>query len=487
MEMEISKLIVPTYRLKDVGNTVVDYSENLDKYGHSIDIFVIDDSSLDVSKRDFHILSEKSKNASSKNNFYYVGPKEKAHFLSLLESNLGEKGGLFRNMFRPSYGGNRNFVMVYTLGEMFASVDDDMRPHGLFFKNRAELSENELLFGSYIDKRDPENKIEKKSFDFIGSFLKVLGKTSAEIDRDSYMWGKYVLDNSMDLFTNCSKGISLENRLVLDGSAFDVPFDAKVVVAQSYRSGSADVDTVDYINDFLIDPHYVFVNDMSLRYVLHGIRPCITSQNWRFDTGVSAFDNSLGLPPYFPTDLRFEDFIFRLWLQKENLLSAHADSVQTHYRNPYMRNSLAKDFLKEEVSNYLKNKLRERVVSIHDTFVTFNNHIAVDKKEAIEILQKARKLYEKSIFRSADVIKNLEDNEHMTCEKKSNHFIGFARDLYDEFCGFEEKSFHARLQEYVSSEMDIIIKTMDVWPSVLEFSFDLKKKGSLPFVKINQV
>jgi len=34
-----------------------------------------------------------------------------------------------RNLFRPSYGGNRNCTLMYTLGGLVISSNDDMRPY----------------------------------------------------------------------------------------------------------------------------------------------------------------------------------------------------------------------------------------------------------------------------------------------------------------------------------------------------------------------
>jgi hypothetical protein len=39
--------------------------------------------------------------------------------------------GLVKNLFRPSYGGNRNYTLMYTLGGLMVSSDDDMRPYAL--------------------------------------------------------------------------------------------------------------------------------------------------------------------------------------------------------------------------------------------------------------------------------------------------------------------------------------------------------------------
>ena len=39
-----------------------------------------------------------------------------------------------RNLFRPSYGGNRNCALTYTLGALLVSSDDDMRPYALIYR-----------------------------------------------------------------------------------------------------------------------------------------------------------------------------------------------------------------------------------------------------------------------------------------------------------------------------------------------------------------
>ena len=56
------------------------------------------------------------------------------------------------------------------------------------------------------------------------------------------------------------------------------------------------------------------------------------------DCGVAGYDNTFGLPPFFPTRLRFEDYIYRLWVQQDGIAAAHVDAAQNHIRSNYMRN-----------------------------------------------------------------------------------------------------------------------------------------------------
>ena len=74
------------------------------------------------------------------------------------------------------------------------------------------------------------------------------------------------------------------------------------------------------------------------------------------DCGVAGYDNTFGLPPFFPTRLRFEDYIYRLWVQQDGIVAAHVDAAQHHTRSNYMRNPPAAEIFNEEVSNLIKRK-----------------------------------------------------------------------------------------------------------------------------------
>jgi len=121
--------VIPTHRLRDVGATVESYDEHFRKNGHSIDMVVFDDSSAVNQQKYFPLLEQ----TTTQNPLWYVGPQEKEQFLSLLSARLKDRKlePLIRNLFRPSYGGNRNWTLIYTLGEHMISADDDMRPFAL--------------------------------------------------------------------------------------------------------------------------------------------------------------------------------------------------------------------------------------------------------------------------------------------------------------------------------------------------------------------
>ena len=81
------------------------------------------------------------------------------------------------------------------------------------------------------------------------------------------------------------------------------------------------------------------------------------------DCGVAGYDNTFGLPPSFPTRLRFEDYIYRLWVQQDGIAAAHVDAAQNHTKSNYMRNPPAAEIFNEEVSNLLKRKIKATVIA----------------------------------------------------------------------------------------------------------------------------
>ncbi len=90
-----------------------------------------------------------------------------------------------------------------------------------------------------------------------------------------------------------------------------VPDNAIVKMAQTFRSGTNDIDALDYVDMFLADEQQTSLDELTEIYVLVNFRPVLTNKNWRMDCGVAGYDNTFGLPPFFPTWLRFEDYIYR--------------------------------------------------------------------------------------------------------------------------------------------------------------------------------
>ena len=81
--------------------------------------------------------------------------------------------------------------------------------------------------------------------------------------------------------------------------------------------------------------------------------------------GVAGYHESARLAPIFSTGLRFEDYIYRLWIQPDGIFTAHADAVQTHIKNDYIASPLAIEFFNKKL-HMLKKKIRASLVSMDD-------------------------------------------------------------------------------------------------------------------------
>src|SRR6202790_4842784 len=127
-----------------------------------------------------------------------------------------------------------------------------------------------------------------------------------------------------------------------------VPKNSRVKMAQTFRSGTNDIDAVDFLEMFLEDEQQTDLDTLNDVYVLVNFRPAVTKKNWRMDCGVAAYDNTFGLPPFFPPRRRFEDCIYRLWVQQERVAAAHVGAAQNHTKSSYMRNPPAAGIVNEE-------------------------------------------------------------------------------------------------------------------------------------------
>ncbi len=472
-------LVIPTYRLRDVGETVKAYRANFDRFGHGdVPIIVFDDSSSDVYQRDYPSFAQKVPDGT-----FYVGPEEKAAVLDQLVSRLGSVNeGALRAMFRPSYGGNRNWTEIYTLGNLFVSTDDDMRPHGLHHKDQLTLSEEEVLRGTYVPKKDPHHEINRREDDLLRAYLEVLGKRVSELNGE-YKRGSTLRDSATDPLTNVTFGRLEANVVMLADDVLILSPNAHIVTAQTFRSGSADVDAIDYANDFLITPENAFINDMSYRYVLQGFEPCVTKMNWRLDCGVSSYDNREGLPPFLPTRLRFEDYGFRVWLQHPDLAAAHVNAAQTHYKNPYGRDSLARDIWNEEMTTFLKPLLRLGAKELKPTSIDFDVEPRVDKNDAERIVAKGRHYFQETLRRGYEEVNNNARGQQER-DRDARYFAGFASDLYQAFSGFDVAAFQTAMQDTVDTEVRTIQNTMALWPAVLDAVREIKLNGGLPMRRV---
>jgi hypothetical protein len=454
---------IPTNRLRDVAETVSAYDENFWHNGHSVPIIVFDDSSIANHEKYYASLEE----LKTYNEVFYVGPAEKEQFIEIICRRLRDKKleGLVRNLFRPSYGGNRNFSLMYTLGDYLVSSDDDMRPFALIEDSPESLAEGEISRGKLIDKR--ANGHTQRSFDIIQSFRDILGKGAGEAPAN-YERGELLVDSSMDLESNTSLGFVRENALKLQ--AGKVPRSAQVKIAQTFRTGTNDIDAIDYLSMFLEDHSRLDPESLNDTYVLVNFRPCITSKNWRMDCGVAGYDNSHGLPPFFPTRLRFEDYIYRLWIQQPNFVAAHVDSAQTHIKSNYMRSPLAAEIFNEAICGLLKSKIRTTLTRVEEHGIQFDYDGYVSLHDTAELLDQANDLLDR--IRSA-----AEATDH---SDRKDALRLFGESLRRSFYDLEPDFFQQNVSRIVSEEISLIKSALELWPTLLEITYFQKKGRPLP-------
>ncbi len=469
MKTAANIFVVPTYRLRDVDATIEAYDEHFWSNGHSVKMMVFDDSSLANHQKYFSRLEH----TKTVNDLYYVGPKEKEQFLSFLNRKLRDRKlePLVRNLFRPSYGGNRNFTLMYTLGAFMISADDDMRPYALVEGSPESLSHDEISRGRLH--KAGANGYLQKSFDLLTSFKDVLGKRVREVP-GNYESGELVRDTAMELETNVSTEFTTENSLLLQEGP--VSKNAIIKVAQTFRTGTNDIDALDFVSMYLHDEEqsHSELHHFNDVYVLDNFRPVVTNKNWRIDCGVAGYDNRLGLPPFFPTRLRFEDYIYRLWIQQDGVVSAHTDAVQTHIKNNYMRNPLAMDVFNEEICTLLKKKIKGSLISLDDLSIRFSYQGEVTLQDSEEILEKIITIHDR-ILKAASATKNEERRRALTL---------FAENLARSFYGFEPDFFQQNVSRIVDDVVSQIQACLEIWPMLIEICYFHKDKREFPQCRI---
>lgn len=122
-----------------------------------------------------------------------MGPKEKEEFIAYVNSRLRNSRlePLVKNLFRTSYGGNRNYTLMYSLGGLMVSSDDDMRPYSLMGESPESLEDDEISRGRLH--KVGKNGYVRKSFDRMSAFFDVLGKPVSEVP-DNYERGELLVD-----------------------------------------------------------------------------------------------------------------------------------------------------------------------------------------------------------------------------------------------------------------------------------------------------
>jgi hypothetical protein len=276
----------------------------------------------------------------------------------------------------------------------------------------------------------------------------------------------------MDLETNASKGLTREHSLRLQPGP--VPDTSVVKIAQTFRSSTNDIDETDFLEMFLEDEDQTSLDTLSDFYVLVNFRPAVTRMNWRMDCGVAGYDNTFGLPPFFPTRLRFEDYIYRLWVQQSGIVAAHVDAAQHHMKSNYMRNPPAAEIFNEEVCNLLKRKIKSTVSHIDALTINFDYEGEVTGEDAREILDKITALHQRAL-RAAETARTPD---------RAQSLLAFAASLEKAFYSFEPDFFQQNLLRIVDDVVGVIKASIQLWPTLVEIAYFEKRRNGLPKTRV---
>jgi hypothetical protein len=301
----------------------------------------------------------------------------------------------------------------------------------------------------------------------------VLGKKVSELP-GNFESGNLLIDTSMDLETNVTREFVTENSLLLEDGP--VPKNAVVKIAQSFRTGTNDIDALDYVEMYLHDEEQrqKDLHEINEVYVLENFRPVVTNKNWRIDCGVAGYDNRLGLPPFFPTRLRFEDYIYRLWIQQDGIVAAHTDAAQTHIKSNYMRSPLATDVFNEEICTLLKKKIRSSLLAVDDLSIRFEYEGEVNLQDSEEILQRITAVHTRILNAAAST----------KIPERKEALLLFAENLARSFYGFEPDFFQQNVSRIVDDVVSQIHATLEFWPTLVEICYFHKDKREFPQRKV---
>jgi hypothetical protein len=341
------------------------------------------------------------------------------------------------------------------------SSDDDMRPYG-YIDSKQRLGDKDICRGHLV-KKEQFSHASSVDFDFFGKFLEVLGKSERDVPKN-YLRGEYVIDSAMDLSTNASNGLEESNVLSVVQGAVDS--DQRVAMALSYRTGTADIDAIDFIEMIIRDDSYNDFDELRDFYVIDELRPAITNKNYRMDCGVAGYDNTYGIPPFIPSFLRFEDYLYRLWIQQDGIVGAHIDAIQHHLKNNYMRFNHGFEVYNEEITNLIKRNLNTNSWKASQNNVEFDYDGYVSWEDSQEIFDKIKNL-------SSEISKNINTEKN---EKRKSQFVKINIGLAEYFNGFDGEVFYHNLSKVVRQEVLGLKATTKSWPIIVEEIKNLKNE-----------
>lgn len=444
----MSELIftIPTYRHNEVHRCVEEYLRNFNENGHDIPIAVFDDSSKEQSRTTVANL-EQVKKRFPNSKILYVGFEEKLRYLDELEKVNHDT--LIKEMLRPSYGGNRNWILLATLGNHFISVDDDMHPYGIINPSTKE-NFSSVLEGTYT--RDLSG-FGAQTMDIISAYASMIGKkVGAYLSQNNGISrGRHLIDSNMDLMLNMTSGEMKDNHVTV--SPGEINIDAKIKIVQTFLSGDADIDSKDLVSEFIKSgSEEAFRGVVPLKYVVKNFESCIVEEDYRLTGAVLGLDNTEGFICFLPTKLRFEDYIFRTYSRKPDIHVGYCHAVQTHTRAMANRNNIVQDFVIEGIATLIKKSIINGIKGISDLEVKLEKDPSYDVKE----------LY--SLWNTLMDYSRLAD-------PNSPHGQAFIDAVKNEAMSTESKGqFVATFTKRIDEEYTRIRNAINVWPKLVDYA-----------------
>jgi hypothetical protein len=374
---------IPTYRCNDIAATVTRYAHNFAHYNHTVPIMVFDDSSRKNARVSEGSLRVAARTLDFGQEIFYVGPHEKEASLVNIKKHFGrDERPVIDDIFRPSYGGNRNWILAYTFGGHFISVDDDMSPEGLFLHgDHKGLQDNVIAQGRFLDEHESPSQVFIGKQDIIRGYTSFIG-TQVKEHKGKVPFGHDLRDSNTDPIYNSSRGDLEESVITLTGET--ISDEAFIKVVQSHLTGDADVDSEDLMRMFMdtgLDE--ILAGHLPKKFILEEMRGAVTSNNMRLTGAMLGYDNSSGGVFFLPTTLRCEDFIWRVFLANhDDIACAYTPHAQTHRRALSVRQSIVQDWYNELLAKLIKERILRSVDKVGTSTISFHDPDPITQEEA---------------------------------------------------------------------------------------------------------
>jgi len=446
-------LVIPTNRPMEVSATVKAYSESFTTYGHCPPIMVFDNSPMEIDNTTTHAL--RTACGGYVGPVFYVGWRHRSSLVESLTCRFPSEASILQRLFGANYGGSRNLGLLYTLGSSFFSVDDDIRPQGIFLPRKDETMEC-LAAGWYMTESSDQTSFVR-SQDIWASVEQLLGK-GASCFRPEVPRGYDVCDSDAPDPTRNRHGKLLEFRsTIVPGAVEDY---RTVRLTQTHLTGDTDVEAEILLNEYINSGSLeALAGKMPKKLALTFCSQALLRTNSRLTGAVMGLDNSAGALYFLPTKLRCEDFIWRLYLARnQNICCAYTDSAQTHTRSALHRPSVLMEWLNDRFAWALFRQLISGVRDTGEHFISFDENIdvAAEAREIVDLLR----FYRSEIGMRLD---------------RSLMPAGLAATYRADLLVIEERQLteydhlYLTLKNCIQTEINIANAVAKLWPNLIEY------------------